>query len=175
MSENYSELMITVSTNVLFITLFIGLFFFTYVAYIEESVVQSQMGYLSEEILSKIKILGNDFITLFGNYVNTMGKPNLDKEDKEVEIQNSNVKYKALYANIGFSIIVIGLVYVIYNMSDKSFSISDIIIKNLIILFFIALTEFSFLTYFGSKYVSLNLNAVKYSLINNIQDLVLKL
>ena len=175
MSENYSELMITVITNVLFISLFIGLFFFTYTAYIEENVVHAQMKYLSEEIISKVNIFGDSVVSMFDSYINSIPKINLDDADKEVEKQNSNIKNMALYTNILFTIVVIGLVYFIYNKSDKSFKVQDILIKNGIILFFVALTEYSFLTFFGSKYMSLNPNSIKYNIIDNVKDTILKL
>jgi low temperature requirement protein LtrA len=174
MSENYSELMITVISNVLFISLFIGFFFFTYAVNIEKAIVESQMKYLSEEIISKVKIFGIDAVSMFHTYISNVPKPVLDDVDKIVEKENSSIKYKALYANIAFTLVVVGLIYLIYNNSDKSFEIKDILIKNGIILFFIALTEYLFLDFFGSKYVSLNPNIVKYSIIENIKDLVFK-
>jgi len=148
MSENYSELMIIVLINVLFISLFIGLFFFTYASHIEETVVHSQMKYLSEEIISKINMFGSNITSMFNSYISNIPKPNLDDADKEVEKHNLNIKYTALYANIVFTIVVSILIYFIYSNSDKSFNIKNILIKNGIILFFIALTEYSFLTLF---------------------------
>jgi len=174
MSENYSELMITVISNVLFISLFIGLFFFTYAAHIEKTVVQSQMKYLSEEIISKVNIFGIDALSMFHTYLSNIPKPILDDVDQKVEKENSIVKYKALYANIAFTLVVIGLIYLIYNNSDKSFDIKDILIKNGIILFFIGITEYSFLNFLGSKYISLNPNMIKYTIIDNIKSIVLK-
>jgi low temperature requirement protein LtrA len=132
------------------------------------------MKYLSEEIISKVNIFGIDALSMFHTYLSNIPKPILDDVDQKVEKENSIVKYKALYANIAFTLVVIGLIYLIYNNSDKSFDIKDILIKNGIILFFIGITEYSFLNFLGSKYISLNPNMIKYTIIDNIKSIVLK-
>lgn len=167
MSINYSELSITVITNVLFISLFLGLFFFTYAAYIEQSVVKDQMAFLSNEISSSVKILGPDISDQFKTYINSLPNINLEDADKTVEQMNKNTKFNAIIANLVFTIFVAICVYGIYSRSDKSFSISEILIKNFIILIFVALTEFIFLTYFGSKFISLNPNLIVHNLISH--------
>lgn len=172
MSINYSELSITVITNVLFISLFLGLFFFTYAAYIEGQVVKDQMLFLSEEISSSVKILGPDITNSFKNYVNNLPELNLDEADKTVEKMNLGTKYNAIIANVGFALLVAGGVYFIYKSSDKSFSINNILIKNGIILFFVALTEFVFLTFFGAKFISLNPNSIVHNVIDKIREFV---
>lgn len=172
MSINYSELSITVITNVLFISLFLGLFFFTYAAHIEGQVVKDQMNFLSEEITSAVKLLGPDITNGFKGYVNNLPKLDLDEADTLVEKLNANTKFNAIVANLGFTIFVVICVYFIFNSSDKSFSISHILIKNLIILVFVALTEFIFLTQFGSKFISLNPNSILYNIVHNIKEII---
>jgi len=85
---------------------------------------------------------------------------------------NVNVLITAIKANLFLIVLVDIIVYILFNKSNKSFSISNILIKNAIILVFIGLTEFSFLQFFGSKYISLNPNVVKHTIIHNIKDLV---
>lgn len=172
MSINYSELSITVITNVLFISLFIGLFFFTYAAHIEEQIVKKQMEFLSETISSSVKVLGPDVSRIFKNYVNNLPELDLNEADKTVEKMNTKTKKNALFANIIFAIFVGVCVYFIFKNSDKSFSVKDILIKNAIILVFVALTEFVFLTYFGANYISLNPNVIVYNIIKKIKELI---
>ena len=169
---NYHELSITVLTNVLFISLFIALFFFTYAVYIENWVVKNQMNFLSEELSSSISILGPTFQNIFKNKINNLPKLDFSEVDEAVNKTNKSVFMKAIYANLFFIIFISGIVYYIYKISDKSFSLKEILIKNAIILVFVGLTEFVFLTYFGSKYLSLNPNIVKYTAINNIKNLL---
>lgn len=171
MSINYNELIITVITNVLFISLFLGFFFFTYVAYIERKVVKSQIEFLGNNILGSINILGPDITKRFKNIVYNLQPLNLSSNDSAVYSMNSSIKYTTLIANFIFTIFVTIGVYFLYSYSDKSFSISHILIKNLIMLIFIALTEYSFLTFFESRFISLNPNYVKYNIIYNLKKL----
>ena len=130
MSINYSELSITVITNVLFISLFIALFFFTYVAYIEGIIVKKQMALLSDEITSAIKILGPDITKEIKEYINKLPPLDLDEEDEKVKQSNSKTKYNAIMANVIFTVVVLVIAYYIYNASDKPILIKDILIKN---------------------------------------------
>jgi hypothetical protein len=171
MSINYTELTITVITNVLFISLFLGLFFFTYAAYIEGEVVKSQMEFLASNLSSSIKILGPDITNKFKDTLNNLPPLDLGNADSIVSSMNSSTKYNAIIANVVFTILVALGVYFLYSYSDKSFGISHILIKNFIILIFVALTEFSFLTFFGSKFISLNPNSVNYNVIYNLKHL----
>jgi len=171
MSINYTKLTITIVTNVLFISLFLGLFFFTYAAYIEREVVKSQMEFLANNLSSSIKILGPDITNKFKDTLNNLPPLDLDHADSIVSSMNSSIKYNAIIANLVFTIVVILGVYFLYSYSDKSFSISHILIKNFTILIFVALTEFSFLTFFRSKFISLNPNSVNYNVIYNLKHL----
>jgi hypothetical protein len=167
-----SELWITIITNVVLISLFIALFFFTYVAYIEGEIVQKQMAFLSEEITSFIKILGPDIRQQIKEYINNMSPINLDDEDKRVKELNRETTTKAIIANIIFLVCCCIGVYFIYNASTKDFSISNVLIKNGIILLFVALTEYGFLTYFGANYISVNPYSIVYNIIEQISKVV---
>jgi hypothetical protein len=174
MSINYIELAITVITNVLFISLFIGFFFFTYGAYIEKEIVKSQMEFLASNVSSSIKILGPGITNKFKNIIGNLNLPNLDSADSDVAIKNSLIRLKAVIANVILIVLVILGVYFLYSYSDKSFSIIHILSKNFIILIFVALTEFSFLTFFVSKFISLNPNSVNYNIIYNLKQFLAK-
>jgi hypothetical protein len=87
MKINYTELFITVSTNVLFISLFLGLFFFTYVAYEEELIVKKQMVFLSDEITGFITLLGPDVKKQFKNYINNL--PPFDFSKAQISLSAS--------------------------------------------------------------------------------------
>ena len=90
MSINYTELTITVITNVLFISLFLGLFFFTYAAYIEGEVVKSQMEFLANNLSSSIKILGPDITNKFKDTLNNLPPLDLGHADSIVSSMNSS-------------------------------------------------------------------------------------
>ena len=172
MSINYHELAITVITNVLFISLFIGIFFFTYGGYIEKQVVKNQMEFLADEITDSVHIFGPNAKELLKNRINTLPPLDFGELDTIVAKMNLNVLYKAIVSNIFLIIFISLIVYFTYAKSDKSFTIKNILIKNAIILVFVALTEYSFLNFFGSKYMSLNPNIVKHAIVKNIKNIV---
>lgn len=172
---NFSELSITVITNVLLISIFIGIFFFTYATYIEQEVVKSQMDFLSKNITSFVLFLGPDLRDKYKNYLKDVKITGFDDIDKQVEELNKETVNKAIIANVIFFVCAVAIVFFIYHRSLKNrepIHLGQILTQNLIILLFVGLTEFSFLTFFGSKFISLNPNVVKRELVRNFRELV---
>lgn len=170
MNINYNELTINVIISVLFISLFIGAFFFTYGAHIEGLVVKNQMKFLSEDISSYINLLGNDINKNIKKKLLELPNIDLHKEDDKVKDSNLKVMNNVLITNIAFVVSTIFIVYYL-NQSAK-LNIKDIIIKNFIILIFIIMTKYAFLTYFGSHFISIDPNKVKYTVIDNLKNLL---
>ena len=85
MNINYYELSINVIISVLFISLFIGAFFFTYGAYIEGLVVKNQMKFLSEDIGGYINLLGNDINKNIKKKLLELPAIDLHEEDDKVK------------------------------------------------------------------------------------------
>lgn len=169
---NLHKLSITVIINVLLISLFIGLLFFTYGAYIEKKVVKNQMEFLGNDVSSLIKLGGPSVNNYFSDFFKNLSIPDLSYEDKIVADANRNVLLKALFVNIVFIFITVGGVFYIYKISKKDFSMKKLLIQNMILLLFIGFTEFSFLTFFGAKYVSINPNYIKLKIVENIEQII---
>ena len=165
------KLFITVIINVLLISLFIGLFFFTYGAYIEKKVVKSQMNFLATDISSLIKLFGKSVNDIFKKHIQNVNVPDLSAEDNKAASANKKTLLKAVIANIICTILVIIAVIFTYMKSKKDFSMRTLLIQNFILLIFIGFTEFSFLTFFGAKYVSINPNSIKHNVVDNIDNL----
>lgn len=170
MNINYYELSINVIISVLFISLFIGVFFFTYGAYIEGLVVKNQMKFLSEDIGGYINLLGNDINKNIKNKLLELPNIDLHEEDDKVKESNLKVMNNALIANIAFVVSTIFIVY--YLNKSAKLNIKDVIIKNFIILIFIAITEYAFLKYFGAHFISIDPNKVKYNVVENLKKLL---
>lgn len=170
MNINYYELTINVIISVLFISLFIGAFFFTYGKHIEGLVVKNQMKFLSEDIGGYINLLGNDINKNIKNKLLELPNIDLREEDDKVKDSNSKVMNTALIANIAFVVSTIFIVY--YLNQSANLNIKDIIIKNFIILIFIAITKYAFLTYFGADFISIDPNKVKYNVVDNLKKLL---
>ena len=56
--------------------------------------------------------------------------------------------------------------------SDILYKLTHIIIESLIILFFVGITEFVFLKYFGARFISIDINKVKIALLTKIKNYI---
>ena len=160
---NKSELVSKILVNVLLITLFIGVFFFTYGSYIEGKIVKNQMEFLASNIKDSFGLFGkntNDFII---TKINEIKLPDLSREDKKAEENNEEIKMKAFKFLLLFSLFVVFCIYLIYvkNNNNNSYELNKIISENIIILIGIGVTEYVFLTYFAARFTSIDPNQVK--------------
>jgi len=167
---NKSEMITKVLINVLFISIFIGFFFFTYGAYIEKKVVKKQMGYLSTNFMETIKLLGKNVNEIASDNVNSITIPDLSHEDEEANENNKKVMKQVIKVNIIFILFVSFIVYYIYKNSNGTYDLKEIIKENLVILVFIGLIEFVFLTFFISRYISIDPNKAKLVILQSLKE-----
>lgn len=69
----------------------------------------------------------------------------------------------------GFIIIVVSIIVLLVK-TNRVTDIKEILIESFIILIFIALTEFGFLSFFGSKFISINTNQIKLNIVKYFQN-----
>jgi hypothetical protein len=170
MKINKPELFSKVLINVLFISVFISLFFFTYAAKIEEQVVKDQMEFLCINITNMAKLGGKEINQEMIKLINNINPPDLSAEDKKASDNNSNIMKRVIKLVIGFSIFVAIIILGVYSQfGNKSYDLGEIITDNFVILLFIALTEFAFLTFIGAKFISIDPNKTKLSIIQNLK------
>ena len=179
------ELISKVLINVLFISAFISIFFFTYGTIIEKNVIINQMRVISNNIMQYVELSGNKLNTELYNYNNKLLSPeNMKKisaNDEKALSGNKKIVKLVKKCILIFSVsvlIIIILFFIISKSTDKdkddenkfSFSkILEILIESLIILIFIGLTEFSFLIFFGAKYISIDTNEIKLHVVKFLQ------
>ena len=168
---NKTKLIISVMMNVLLISVFIGFFFFTYGTYIEHKVVKSQTKLLSDDIYNITKLFGKNINIKIKEELLQVKLPDLSKADKYTIKSNNEIMMKAVKVNILFTIIVVSVIYYLYNKSEKDFNLKTLIYRNLILLFCVALTETSFITFFAADYVSIDTNNVKLNVVKNVEKL----
>lgn len=154
--------------SVVLISAFIGVFFFTYATRVENEIVKVR----SEEIIND---LTNTFIKItpkeqreeinkiVGPY---LVPPNLEKEDKEVVESNKQLRKKAFTFIITFFVVGFSTFFLLAHVFK--FSARRMIHKNLIILIFVALTEFCFLTFFARHYITIDSNFIKYKVLETL-------
>ena len=118
-----------------------------------------------------------NILKLFGKNINIKIKelllqikpPELSEEDDEVKKLNNKIIIKTRDSIIIFIIILSIIIYFLYITSKKDFNMKILIYQNFILLFFIALTEYSFITFFIADYISINTNNIKYDILQNIE------
>jgi hypothetical protein len=85
---------------------------------------------------------------------------------------NNNIKNQAIILMIIMIIIMLIIIIYCYKFVGDDFNLFEIIIKNLIILFFAALTEYCFLKYYASNYISARPNQIKFNLSTQINKII---
>lgn len=171
MSINKSELISKVFINVLFISVFIAIFFFTYGSYIEEKVVINQMHFLSKDIKNLFGLFGENINNLISQKLDEVTLPDLSKEDKKAQQSNSIVKNKAFQFVLMFAVIVLAIVYFIYvRYNNGTYQLNEIISENIVILIAVGITEYVFLAYFGARYISIDPNIIKLSILESLRE-----
>jgi len=171
----YSELFIKIIINVLFISLYLACFFFTYGSVLSKKVVQDQTAFLVNNVSNIVKLFGPSVNNHLSKFFNNLKLPDLSKEDEKVSALNKKTMMNAVLANVCLIIFVGGCVGGTYYYAKKNnveFSMIRILVQNIIILLFIAFTEFTFFSYYVTKYVSLNPNETKLTVLHNLRNLL---
>jgi hypothetical protein len=158
--------------HVIFITSFLVVFFFTYTSKVEGQIVELQSKNIVKDIVGDVKLLLPDDIIEEVNtdllpYVNA---PDMKEEDEKVkEVNNAlfSVVLKFIIATFAIGMLV---VFIISRYSKESFGFGEIMMHNIIILFFVALTEYVFLDYFVKNYVTIDSNYIKYVIFKTLND-----
>jgi len=91
MKINKPELFSKILINVLFISIFISLFFFTYGASIEKKVVENQMDFLCINLTDMIKLGGKEVNQQITDAVKNITIPDLSEEDQKSYYTNKNI------------------------------------------------------------------------------------
>lgn len=154
--------------SVVLISAFIGIFFFTYATRVENEIVKVR----SEEIINDLtstfikitpKEQREEVSRIVGPY---LVPPNLQKEDEEVEQSNIQLRKKAFTFIITFVIVGFSVFFLLAHIFK--FSAKRMIYKNLIVLAFVAMTEFCFLTFFARHYITIDSNFIKYKVLETL-------
>jgi len=166
------ELITKVMINVLLIFIFLSVFFFTYATSIEKNVIINQMKVLSNNFMSFIELSGNNINTnIYNENIKLLSPDNIKSisaNDGKVLSENKNIiKNVIIYVSIFFIIVVLIVIYLV--KTERVTDIHEILIESFIILIFIACLEYTFLTFFGSKFISIDTNLIKLNIVEFLQ------
>jgi hypothetical protein len=154
--------------NIAFVATFLTIFFFTYASKVEKNIVESQMQYITNNFLDNISLfIPDNKRKLISSMLNNVKIPDLSSQDNKVRENNNKIMYSAFKIVLGFflsTILVTALLSYYYDFSYK-----EIFLQSLLIIAVVATIEYSFLTKFGSRFISADVNFVKYKIIDTIQ------
>ena len=166
---------LTILIQVTCIFIFLTVFFFTYAAKEEEKVVTEQINFLIDDAVgANLNILPNKMKEQILSKVNTL-EPSSSDVNEIIKKNNDSIKKKSTTILITISSIVLVIVGVSMYLSKttenpffKSLNITHILKEVFFIVLFVGLTEFVFLTYFASNWVSIDPNKLKAHIFNNL-------
>ena len=159
------EELVKIIVNIVLMATFLGIFFFTYGAYIEKTVVKTQVEFAVNDLMKDIKYFGGNNIS---KAFNLIPMPNMEEEDKKVREAN-----KKLLKQVTMMLVIffgLGMITAYALAKKYKISLSKILKQSSIILGAIAVTEYTFLTFIGSKYRSLDTNYVKKTVLQALQQ-----
>ena len=173
---------ISISIQVLIITVFLITFFFLYVVNIEEEEFKKQIELVMDSILKDpnvspyLKIPDNDdnmLVAIYGALDAAEEKIKLSNKTDIDNIHNSNSKIKTnTFIIAGLSGLVLLLIIFLLLSFDVKIPVIKYIKHSLLILVFIALTEYIFLTFIAKKYISVSPTQVRKKIAESILDYI---
>lgn len=156
--------------GIILIATFIALFFFVYVAKVEEKVVRNQITDIVNDLTDGSHLLFNkDALSVISNIIETqLTMPDMAKEDADVMEHNKELKTKAVKwfgISIGIGMIIFLIMWKKYNLN-----LTEIVKYSLITLALVALTEYLFVTIVSKNYVIVDPNYARYLISKILRD-----
>lgn len=179
---------VAIAIQVSFIFSFLSTFFFFYVTKIEKEEFKTQINIIVDNIIDDIfykskyinpidnSINKKDLSLVINEIINIM-EEKITIQSKgpvqDVAISNATVKKKAFHSVTTLLLIIITITFLLI-IIGFCIPVKQNIKDSLIAVFFVALTEFSFLTLIASKYIAASPNKVKITVGEEIQKWILK-
>lgn len=165
------ELFLNVLFGVLFISIFIVVFFFSYARIMEKNVIEIQ----TEQV---VDYFFDDFVILLQNdQVKDLAKQmlsNLDSytedDDARIKAKNQEIINQSLMLISIFATVLLLLIIFLFVKNCNKINLQKMFLKNVALLLVVALTEFLFTTYIASKYISFDPNYIKYTLTDAMKE-----
>ena len=153
--------------SVVLISSFIIIFFFTYASFVEKNIVKNRCKTIVEDLTGTVKhIIPPEYLKYIQDNISNIKPPDLIEEDKDVNENNNLLMKKSIKILLVILCIGFSTVFILHRI--YKFPLKQLLITNLITLLFVALTEFSFLTFFAQNYITIDSNFIKYKIIDVI-------
>ena len=153
--------------QVFFVVTFLSLFFFLYVVKIEKEIFVDQIDFVVDDLYSNFNTDMNEIIPpeyqpyfkkQIYNYVNNIQIPSED--DQSIQDQNNQVLEQTQQVVVVIGVVLFSIVVALIVLRFCT-DLSHQLIENIIVLFFMGMSEFAFLNLVTKNYIASNPNHVK--------------
>lgn len=151
-------------------SLFISIFFFTYVADTESEIIKDQINKVISDFVSSTNLfLSPDQKTQVGKIImENLSVPDMSNADRTASKTNSNLLKKTM---IAFGILIgLGLISILAMWYKYRFEFDQMIKHSIIILCLVAITEILFVTLVTKNYRLIDENYLSYLILTNLQN-----
>lgn len=149
--------------HVIFVATFVAIFFFTYTANVEKQMVKNQVGLIIKNLFGSTNFLDADTKLKIKEELKKMDPSDLSEEDALVKKNNKDIlEYATKVMSItAVSGLMLSYYLFKYDADQNKGTYIDLLKENIILLAFVALTEFTFLHLVSENYVYGDANLVK--------------
>jgi hypothetical protein len=165
--------------QVICVFIVLTVFFFTYATTVEGEVVKNNVAFMLKNIFgNNLNLLSDDAKETILEKIDSIetDSPEFKKANAEIDASNDEIKKNAFGTLITLSIGVAAIVILSLILSKttniqffKGLKLGHIFKETAVIVLFVGITEYVFLTYFGAKWISVDPNVVRAHLFDNLE------
>jgi hypothetical protein len=145
--------------DVIFITIFICIFFFTLGETLHKDMIKSQMEFLFNDFTEIINLLGPNTNKELKNRLSNIKNVEYKKEDEK--IYENNTKLKMICFILSLVVLCLGYYFKIINFNKI----------NIYLIVTVILMNIFFMKFFIGKYIAIEPNLIKYNIIMNMKKI----
>ena len=172
--EDYSELILSIT----FFVVFIVVFYFSYGLFMEKIVLNKELSHIIQSFKSNITFLNPSMKMQIKSLIQNAKLPDDAQIDSDINNNNKKILITAICIAIVIFFVGTGLSFFLTTKWAASLfgghcgnmSYWSNILKNIVVIIAIALTEFLFATYIIANYISVDQNDIMYLFFKNLQD-----
>jgi hypothetical protein len=151
------------------VSAFISIFFFTYVADMEEAIIKKELEGIVSDMVKEMKLYltPEQKFAVKEAILRNMKAPDMTEANKKVDDINRALLMKTIIvfsSLIGAGLLIVGLLWVKYK-----FNMLSVVGNSIFIVFVVAFTEIVFVNIISANYILVDSNYVKYIVLETLE------
>lgn len=165
---------ISILLNVLLITIFLTIFFFTFVCKLEKKIIENQIKYLVNNSFSFVQFLPQNVKKKLKTTVDSVNISESEELTESIIINNKKIIQKSITFVIVFACIVALIIgfAIKTKMISNDFSFVKLGANSLFLLSGVIIIEFIFANYITTDYISVRPDKIKIELLKKIKTVL---